>query len=67
MKVIAEKKKKKFVKVISKYQEAQDINNELINQLKMKDENLSKKLDKDNDNEYKIKRGKKKLKMKKIN
>ena len=55
LKVIAENEKQKFVKVISKYQEAQDINNELINQLKMKDENLNKKLDKDNDNEYKKK------------
>ena len=31
LKVIAENEKQKFVKVISKYQEAQDINNELIN------------------------------------
>ena len=41
-KFIAKKEKQKFVKVISKYHEVQDINNELINQLKMKDENLKK-------------------------
>jgi len=71
LKVIAERKKQKFEKVISKYQTAQDINNELINKLKMKDENLNKQIEKDNDNTYKKKNSEqnkgRELKMEKIN
>ena len=71
LKVIAERKKQKFEKVISKYQTAQDINNELINKLKMKDENLNKQIEKDNDNTYKKKNSEqnkgRELKLEKIN
>ena len=71
LKVIAERKKQKFEKVISKYQTAQDINNELINKLKMKDENLNKQIEKDNDNTYKKKNSEQnkgsELKLEKIN
>ena len=39
LKTIAEGERQKFEKILNKYQAAQDINDELINKLKMKDEN----------------------------
>jgi len=50
LKVIAEGEKQKFEKVISKYQTAQDLNNELINKLKAKDENFNQQLEKEIEN-----------------
>ena len=45
LKVIAEGEKQKFEKVISKYQDAQNINDDLINKLKKKDEDFKEEID----------------------
>ena len=50
LKVIAEGEKQKFEKVISKYQTAQNINDELINKLKMKGENFNQDMEKEIEN-----------------
>ena len=44
LKSIAEGEKQKYQKIIGKYQTAENINNELINKLKMKDENYKEEM-----------------------
>ena len=50
LKVIAEGEKQKFEKVISKYQTAQNINDELINKLKMKGNDYNQNMEKEIEN-----------------